>query len=192
MDIRDLIVGALLYFLFPLWLLAGVGDYICHRRTGIERTSGVGESALHVLQAIEVGVPLVAGLFFEINALVLAIMATGVTAHMLTALWDGFYTSKLRRISPLEQHIHSHLEYVPLVALLLLSLLYWDQVRALFGFSAGLHSFTLEPKRQPIDPGYIVAVLAPIVLLQGGLLVEEFIRTLRYARRQGKRAASVT
>ena len=183
MELRDLLAGALLYFLFPLWLLAGVADYICHRRTAIERTSGIGESALHVLQAIEIGIPLVAGLFFEINALVLAIMWTSVLAHTLTALWDGSYTSRRRRISPIEQHIHSHLEYVPIVAVLLVSLLYWDPLRALFGFAAGPRAFTLEPKHQPIDSRYLLAILAPIVVFQGGLLLEEFVRTWRHGRR---------
>ncbi len=182
MVLRDLMVGALLYFLFPLWLLAGAADYICHRRTAIERTSGIGESALHVLQAIEIGIPLIAGLFFEINALVLTILWASVLAHSLTALWDGLYTSPRRTLSPIEQHIHSHLEYVPVVAVLLVSLLYWDQLRALFGFAAEPRAFTLEPKHQPIDGRYLVLILAPVILFQGGLLLEEFVRTWRHAR----------
>jgi len=182
-ELRGLIVGVLLYFLFPIWLLAGVADYICHRRTSIERTSGVGESALHLLEAIEIGIPLVAALFFEINALVLSIMVASVVVHMLTALWDGLYTHRRREISPIEQHIHSHLEYLPMVAVLLVCLLYRDQLRALFSFDGVPISFSLELKKQPIPCIYLVLVLAPVLLFQGTLLIEEFLRTWRHTRR---------
>ncbi len=182
MEMRELIVGALLYFAFPVWVLAGAADYLCHRRTAIEATSGVGESTLHVVQAIEVGIPLLAGLFFEINSLVLAMMVGGVVAHMLTALWDGLYTHRRRYISPVEQHIHSHLEYIPAVAVLLVSLLYWDEFRALFGFGTRPASFVLELKHEPIPVRYLALVLAPTLFVQGGLLLEEFARTWRYAR----------
>jgi hypothetical protein len=117
-DVRELIPGALLYFLFPLWILAGIADYLCHRRTLIEHTSGRTESVLHVVQAVEIGIPLLAGLFLEINSLVLAIMIAAVIAHTLTAIWDTSYTQRLRYISPFEQHVHSHLEYIPIAAVI--------------------------------------------------------------------------
>ena len=36
-------------FMLPLWLLAGLGDWLCHRRARIERTSGAPESGMHVV-----------------------------------------------------------------------------------------------------------------------------------------------
>jgi hypothetical protein len=177
----ELIANALLYVLFPIWLVAGIADYLCHRRTSIEHTSGRGESALHVLQAIEIGVPLLAGLFFEINALVLAIMIVGVVAHSLTALWDSSYSNSRRYISPLEQHVHSHLEYVPLVALLLVALLHWGQLRALFGMGSEPPAFALAPKEHPIPLPALLTVLVSIIGVHGALLAEEFLRTSRHA-----------
>jgi hypothetical protein len=189
MELRQLIVGALLYFALPVWLLAGIADYLCHRRTAIEATSGVAESTLHVVQAIEVGIPLLAGLFFEINSLVLAVMLAGVVTHTLTALWDGLYTQRRRYISPVEQHIHSHLEYIPIVAVLLVALLYWDAFRALFGVGSQPASFVLEPKHEPIPPRYLAIVLVPVLFVQGALLLEEFARTWRHARHAPAAAA---
>ena len=179
MDLRALILGALLYVLFPLWLVAGVADYMLHRRTDIERSSGLKESALHVVQALQVGIALVTCLFLEINALVLAISLICVLAHTFTALWDGLYTDKRRFISPVEQHVHSHLEYLPLVAMLLVVILYWGQFCALFGVGPEPAHFRLMLKEPPVPTKYLVVVLGPIIFLQGGLLMEEFLRCLR-------------
>ena len=40
----------LAYCGYLLWLLAGTGDFACHRRTDLPRTSGVAESFAHLLQ----------------------------------------------------------------------------------------------------------------------------------------------
>jgi hypothetical protein len=36
----------MLYFLLPLWIVPGFADYLCHRRTKIETTSGIRESII--------------------------------------------------------------------------------------------------------------------------------------------------
>jgi hypothetical protein len=179
MDLRILIADYMLYFLLPLWFAAGVADYWCHRRTCIEKTSGLKECALHIMQAAQIGVALIAALFFEINSLVLLILLLSVVAHTLTAIWDAEYTTPRRYISPLEQHIHSHLEYIPIVALSLVILLYWSQFAALFGFAAEPASFSLHTKAHPLPARYLVVVLVPVVLVQGMLLLEETLRSRR-------------
>ena len=185
MDPRQLIPGFLLWFLLPVWVLAGIGDYLCHRRTAIERTSGLRESSLHVLQAIEIAIPLLAGLFLQINALVLCLMIGGVLTHSLTALWDGLYTAPRRPISAIEQHIHSHLEWAPIAAVLLVVLLHWDQFAALFGQGTEAPSFAMRAKNPPLPARYLVAVLVPVFLLQGALLAEETLRSWRAGRSAG-------
>src|ERR1700754_1847891 len=40
MSTGTILSGMLMYFLLPLWLAAGFADYLCHRATAIERTSG--------------------------------------------------------------------------------------------------------------------------------------------------------
>lgn len=180
MTLQELLGGSLLYFLLPLWLVAGVGDYLCHRRTNIEQSSGIGEAALHLLQAVEVGLPIAAGLFLEINALVLAIMLIGVAAHTATALWDGSYSNDRRYISAFEQHIHSHLEYIPIAALLIVALPHWEQFQALFGAGSQPASFALRPKARPLPAAYVLPV-AGVIVVQGALLLEEFLRCWRHA-----------
>jgi len=39
----------LLYFIMPLWMVAGLLDWYHHRRTKIEKTAGTRESMIHAL-----------------------------------------------------------------------------------------------------------------------------------------------
>ena len=145
----------LMYIVVPVWLLAGLADYFCHKVTRIERTSGVGESLLHLLQFVQVGVPLLAALFLEINAAVLLIMLTGLVLHQATALWDVRYANATRGIPPAEQHVHGILEMTPAIATAVVAILHWPQFLALFG--AGEARFTLELKHVPL-PGLVSRV----------------------------------
>jgi len=188
MELRPLIGDYMLFVLLPLWFAAGVADYWCHRRTCIETTSGLGECALHVLQAVQIGIALLAGLLLEINALVLLVILLCVIAHSLTALWDAQYTAPRRYISPFEQHVHSHLEYIPLVALSLVAMLYWSQFAALFSAGSDSASFSLRPKSEPLHTRYLIIVLVPVLLVQGALLAEEAVRS----RRARARTKSIT
>jgi hypothetical protein len=185
MELRPLIGDYMLYVLLPLWFVAGVADYWCHRRTCIETTSGLRESVLHVLQAAQIGIALLAGLLLEINATVLLVMLLCVIAHSLTAVWDAQYTTPRRYISPFEQHVHSHLEYIPLVALSLVALLYWNRFTALWHAGSESASFSLRAKSEPLETRYLVIVLVPVLLVQGALLAEEAFRCQRARARAG-------
>jgi cytochrome c oxidase assembly factor CtaG len=46
----------LLYFVMPVWFLAGVADWLCHRATDIEHTAGAKESFIHLLMFAEIAV----------------------------------------------------------------------------------------------------------------------------------------
>ena len=83
-DPADLVRAYLLYFILPLWIAAGLSDYLLHRRTQIAHTSGTKESLLHLLQLTEAGLPVLMGLLLEINALVLLLMLFGLAAHQAT------------------------------------------------------------------------------------------------------------
>ena len=37
----------LLYVVLPAWVLAGFGDYLCHRALRIEHANGIRETVLH-------------------------------------------------------------------------------------------------------------------------------------------------
>src|SRR4051812_5488480 len=58
----------LMYFIVPAWALVGALDWLWHRQTKIETTSGPQESITHLLMMVEAGTPLLAGLFLETNA----------------------------------------------------------------------------------------------------------------------------
>src|SRR5437868_13159393 len=90
----------LLYFVPPLWLSAGIADYLCHRASRIELTSGYRESLLHLLMLAEVAIPLLAAIFFEINALIIAIIIIALVLHQLTALWDTAFASQCGALHP--------------------------------------------------------------------------------------------
>ena len=99
----EAVQAVLAYFILPVWFLAGIADWLCHRATDIEHTTGAKESVIHLLMFGEIAVPLVACLFLDINALVFLIMIGGFLAHEATALWDVSYAVKRRWVSPFEQ-----------------------------------------------------------------------------------------
>src|SRR5712671_5610687 len=83
--------AVLMYFVLPVWLAAGFADYLCHRASSIQSTSGWRESLLHLLQFGEMAIPTLAAIFLEINALIIAIMIVCMIAHEATAIWDVRY-----------------------------------------------------------------------------------------------------
>jgi hypothetical protein len=172
--LRSLLLGYLGLFLFPLWLAAGVSDYLCHRRTAIEDTSGFHESVLHGLQAVQLGVVLLAGLFLEITTLVAAVMILMVIAHSLTFYWDVAYTTGLRFISPFEQTVHSFLVWIPIVAVSIVVMLEWGQV------SAG--SMALRLKADPLPAWQVTVILVTVLIVLAIPLCEELWRTKRARR----------
>jgi len=47
--LSDPTVLILMYFVLPIWLLSGFADWLCHRATHIETTTGAKESLIHLL-----------------------------------------------------------------------------------------------------------------------------------------------
>jgi hypothetical protein len=176
----DVLRTMLMYFVLPLWLAAGFADYLCHRAAHIERTSGWRETLLHLLQFAEMGLPVLAALFLEINAGVILGMIVCLVLHEATAIWDVRYATATREVRPLEQHVHSVLEMLPLTGLLLVVALHWEQFTALFGF--GEPRFELRLKPDPLPVGYIATMLTLTVLFEVLPYLEELIRGWRHRR----------
>src|SRR3954462_7838103 len=174
---------ALLYFVLPLWLAAGFADYLCHRATSIELTSGYKESLIHLLMFVEVAVPLLAAIFLEINALIIAAMIAGFVAHQLTALWDTTFASHKRRITPIEQQVHSFLELMPLMAMVIVIILNWPQFLSLWGVGSEPARYELVLKREPLPWTYVTAFLFTVLLFEVLPYMEEFVRGLRSRKR---------
>jgi hypothetical protein len=127
MELRAALWTLLGFGIFPLWLAAGGADWLCHRRTRIERTSGSRESVLHLALFLEIAVPTIMALWLDITALMLVIMATAVLAHMFTSWWDTSFAQPRRHIAPVEQLVHSWLEMLPVFAVLIVALLHAGQ-----------------------------------------------------------------
>jgi len=174
----------LTWFVLPVWFLAGIADWLCHRATDIEHTAGPKESVIHLLMFGEIAIALLACLLFEINALVFAIMILVFVAHQLTALWDVSYAAPRRYVSPVEQQVHSLLEILPLAAGLLIAVLHFPQLLALFGLGTERADFTLTPKHEPLPLGSVLLVLGAALLLELLPYLEELWRTIMARRRQ--------
>ena len=179
MDQTQFAQALLLYFILPLWLAAGFADYLCHRASDIAHTSGYRESLLHLLMFSEIAVPLLAALFFEINALVILLMIAGFIVHEATALWDVSYAIDKREVGPFEQHVHSFLELLPLMAMLIVIILHWPQFLALFGLGPEAPRFALVLKSEPVPWGYVTVFLVTVALLELLPYTEELVRGLR-------------
>src|SRR4051812_42255753 len=180
----------LLYFVMPVWFLAGLADYLCHRATDIEHNAGPKESLIHLLMFSEFAVPILMCLFFEINALIFAVMIAAFIAHEATALWDVSYAIERRYVSPFEQHVHSFLEMIPLMAGSFIAVLHWPQFIALFGFGSEAPRFAIEWKSEPLPVVYIFAVLGAALLLELLPYLEEFWRGLRAMKAAPRRTAA--
>ena len=165
--------------LVPMWIGAGVLDWWCHRRTDIEHNAGAKESLLHLLMFVEVGLPLLAVLFLDINALIFLIMGVAFVLHEATALWDVSYAVKHRTVTPFEQHVHSFLELLPLTGLLLLAVLHPQQALALLGLGSEPARFELVPKDPQLPPAYLAGVLSAVALLGVLPYMSELVRGLR-------------
>jgi hypothetical protein len=180
MSTDALLQQLLMYIVVPVWLLAGLADYFCHRASRIEHTSGVPETLLHLLQFALVGIPLLAALLLEINGAVLLIMLAGLALHQAAAIWDVRYANATRCVAPVEQHVHGALEMVPALATAIVVILNWPDFLSLLGI--GEASFGLELKHAPLPGWYLLAVMLGV--LTCGVLPygEELLRTLRAAQ----------
>lgn len=178
----------LLYFIMPVWFLAGAADWLCHRATDIEHTTGPKESLIHLLMFAEIALPLLACLFLEINAAIFLLMILAFLAHEATALWDVSYAVPRRYVSPIEQHVHSFLEMIPLMAGVIVAVQHWGQLLALFGLGPETARFVLTLKSEPMPIVYIVLVLAAALFLELLPYLEELWRGVRSARLERTRA----
>ncbi len=169
----------LLYVLLPLWTIPGFGDYLCHRRSKIESTSGTQESITHSLMMTSIGMPAVLALLFETNALTLAVGAGALAFHELVVLWDVAYAAPRRNVSVTEQHFHSFLEVLPFMTFSFLMCLRADQVLAMVGVGKEKPDFRLRLKAEPPPPNYVTGLLAAITLSIGLPYAEELLRCIR-------------
>jgi hypothetical protein len=181
-DTKHLLINLILYCLLPLWGISGFIDWCCHRATHVERTSGLKESLLHSLMGVQLGIPILLCLLFEVNVLILLICVFTCLLHEVVAHWDVSYATPLRRISIWEVHVHNYMATVPLYLLMLIVVINWD---------VALRTVTLDWSGQlALDrlatpqggPAYLWGYLTFMAVLCVFPYLEENIRCLRYAR----------
>ena len=174
----------LLYVVVPLWLLAGFADWLCHRRSDIEHTSGPRESVFHLLLLAQMGIPLLGAIYLEANALVFGVLCIGFIAHELTTYADIRYASRLREVSVTEQCVHSVLEMSPLLVILLLASASWGQWLAVWGLGDEPRRLALVWSAEQPPAVYDVALALAVALLAVVPYLEELYRS-RGTRRRG-------
>ena len=158
----------LLYYMMPIWMSAGLLDWYWHKDTDIEHTAGAKESLIHLLMFTEVGIPIIMGLFLEINAGLLSAMAGALVVHEATAFWDVAYATDHRHVKPREQHTHSFLEVIPFMALSMASCLHWDQFRSIFGIGNKKPDWEIKLKKERMPGAYLLGIAGLIV---GGIVI---------------------
>jgi hypothetical protein len=171
-----------LYGILPCWIVPGFVDYLFHRKTSIQTTSGARESMIHALQMTSIGVPTLMALTLDVNAAVIATTLAAAAVHEVLTIWDVAYAEPRRRPTPNEQHVHSFLEVLPLMALSSLLTLHPAQTAALLGRGDEPADWELRLKQPPLDKRYIAGILAAVTIFMILPYTEEFIRCYRTDR----------
>lgn len=173
----------LMYVVMPVWSLAGFLDWLWHRQTKIETTSGTKESIMHLIMMAEAGAPILTGLFLEMNAGVLTLMAAGWLLHELTVAWDVKYTLSRRLIFTREQTTHSYMQTIPFDIVVTLACLYPEQFLALFGLGPEKADFKLRFRKPPVPLKDFAAIVTCMGLISGLPHLEELWRCYRAERK---------
>lgn len=103
----------LAYVIYLVWLGFGCVDFAIHRRTALPLTSGLRESALHGLQMLLVGAGVLLWAALDSSRAVAALLGCIAAAHAAAAYADTVVAVQKRRVTPLEQHVHSVLDIAP-------------------------------------------------------------------------------
>jgi len=172
----------LMYIIMPVWSVSGFLDWLWHRQTKIETTSGVKESVMHLLMMVEAGAPILTGLFLEMNAGALALMGAGWLIHEATVAWDVSYTISRRVIFPREQHTHSYMQTIPFEIVAMLACLHPEQALALFGLGPEKADFRLRFRKPPVPLKDFATIVGCMSVISGLPHLEELWRCYRAAQ----------
>lgn len=165
---RDIVA----YGVMPAGALAGLGDWLVHRRSDIQHTAGAKESLMHIAMSGQAAMPGLALLLLETNPRSLALMAGGLLSHEATMLWDLRYATARRPVLPVEQKLHGIQNMVPAVPLALAAACYLAQRREGAAPPAAIRF------RRDIPPAHL-AVIAVAMLLDGAAYAVELAEGLK-------------
>ncbi len=163
--LSDPTVLILMYFVLPLWLVTGFADWLCHRASHIETTTGAKEPLIHLLMFTEVDIPLLAATFLDIKRFDYRRHARCVCPprghrHVGRKLRDDGADRDAVRTAC------SQLPGIPLMGIIIVVSLHWGQFLALFGFGSEPARFNLVWKSEPLPVFYIVTMLVVVLLFE--------------------------
>jgi len=81
-------------------------------------------------------------------------------------------------VTPTERHVHGLLERVPLMATVMLTVLHWDQARAVLGIGDD-PDWRIRPKRHRLSARYRVGMLGAVAAFVALPYGEELARCMR-------------
>lgn len=172
----------ILWFLLPAWIVLGLLDWICHRRSRIEVHCGPWESVFHLLLLAFAGIAILMGLLLEINEPILFLLALCFVVHEITTYVDIRYAHARRDLSPAEQRIHDFMTAVPVSVLCLVAILHWDGVANLVVDPSSIFSEPIRLKAHPLPAREVIGILVAVLLGDVLPYVEELFRGLRALR----------
>lgn len=179
--VHDLLIDMILYGLLPLWGITGFIDWMCHRATRIEHTSGLRESLMHSLMGVQLGIPIVLCLVYRVNVLILLLCIAAWVAHELVAHFDVHYATPRRRISIWEVHVHNYMATIPLYLLMLIVIINWDVALRLLRLDLTGQMGLERLAERPGGSAYLRNYLVFMAVLCVAPYVEENLRCLRAA-----------
>ena len=150
----------LMYAVLPLLIAVGFFDWLCHRATRIESTSGLTENIVHWLMFAQLGTAVMVVAAFETNLAVLLWVGLAFALHELTVWLELRYTVEKRQVRPIEQVVHSFMELLPLVAFALLVVI-------------AAPDFALRLRREAWPAGYVFYAAAGVLVFNILPLAEE-------------------
>jgi len=189
LETKQLLINLIMYGMLPLWGITGFIDWLCHRATRIEHTSGLKESLIHSAMGIQLGIPIVLCLVFKVNVMIILICIAAWLLHEIVAHWDVHYSAPLRNISIWEVHVHNYMATIPLYLLMLIAIINWDVVVKTFTLDwAGEFSFK-RLKNPHANSVYLTGYLTFMAALCVFPYLEENLRCLRVAMRANNKQA---
>ncbi len=186
MNTGQLLINLLLYLFLPLWGIAGFADWLCHRATKIESTSGLKESLMHTAMGIQVGIPIAFCLVFRVNVLILLISFFAWCLHEFIAHKDVAFAAPRRKITIWEMHAHSYLATLPLYMLSIIAIINWPVFIDLITLNWGGQLHFVPMEYQHGFTGYLPTYLTFMIVICGFPYFEENLRCLRYALKNKK------
>ena len=187
MDEATLVLNVILYVLLPLWGIAGMLDWWCHRNTDIEKTSGLKEAYIHCLMGVQICIPLVLSLLFEVNVLIMLLCFAALIAHEVVAHYDVHFATGKREISIWEVHAHNYLATLPFFLILLIIVRKWEVFLDMATLNWG-GGFGIEWRKEPLGSSGNYATF--YMVLMGIFVVfpymQEWWRCYTYEKKHGK------